>query len=267
MKIQAVRLHGKNDLRLDEVTLPAIKEDEILMKIVCDSVCMSTYKTVKQGSDHWLVNDDIAERPSIMGHEFAGILMQVGSKWADSYTVGDSYTVQVGLKDASHGIAGYSMQYCGGDATYVVLCAAFMEQNTLLKFNSDFGFYSASMAEPLSCNIGAFHSIYHTKRATYVHEMGIVPGGNCAMFASCGPMGMGGIGYLLNCSRRPSMLVITDIDDVKLKRAEHIFSKAYAKERGVDIHFINTAHCDDAHAELMALTGGKGYNDVSVYAP
>lgn len=267
MKTTAVRLYGKNDLRLETFDLPEMKDDEILMKIVCDSVCMSTYKTTKIAEEHWLVNNDIAERPSIIGHEFAGVLVKVGDKWKDRYAEGESYTVQIALKDLSVGIAGYSMQYCGGDATYVILPSAFMEQNNLLKFNSDFGFYSASMAEPISCNIGAFHSMYHTKRGHYVHEMGIVPGGNCAMFASCGPMGMGGIGYLLNCDRRPGMMVITDIDDAKLKRAEAIFSKEYAKERGVEIHFLNTGKCENPYAELMDLTGGKGYDDVSVYAP
>lgn len=267
MNTTAVRLYGKSDLRLEEFELPQMKDDEILMKIVCDSVCMSTHKSTKIAEEHWLVNKDLAEHPSIIGHEFAGVLVEIGNKWARQYTIGESYTVQVALKDLSVGIAGYSMPYCGGAATYVVLPAAFMEQNNLLKFNSSFGFYSASMAEPLSCNIGAFHSMYHTKRGSYVHEMGILPGGNCAMFASCGPMGMGGIGYLLNCDIRPKMIVITDVDDTKLRRVEQIFSKAYAKERGVDIHFVNTTAYENPHDTLMALTNGKGYNDISVYAP
>ena len=47
MKAKAVRLHGANDLRLDEFELPEIKDDEILVKVVSDSVCMcySWYET------------------------------------------------------------------------------------------------------------------------------------------------------------------------------------------------------------------------------
>ena len=41
MKAKAVRLHGANDLRLDEFELPEIKDDEILVKVISDSVCMS----------------------------------------------------------------------------------------------------------------------------------------------------------------------------------------------------------------------------------
>ena len=44
MKANAVRLYGKNDLRLESFELPAIKENEILAKVVCDSLCMSSYK-------------------------------------------------------------------------------------------------------------------------------------------------------------------------------------------------------------------------------
>ena len=44
MKTKAVRLYGKNDLRLEEFELPAIKEDEILAHVISDSICMSSYK-------------------------------------------------------------------------------------------------------------------------------------------------------------------------------------------------------------------------------
>lgn len=267
MKTKAVRLYGKNDLRLEEFELPKIKENEILMKIICDSVCMSTHKSVNIGSEYWLINDDIATNPSIIGHEFAGELVEVGANWQERYKVGSSYTVQIALKDLSVGIAGYSMANCGGSATYVVLPAAFMEQDNLLPFNSEYGYYIGSMAEPISCNIAAFHSMYHTKRGVYQHEMGIKQGGNCAMFASCGPMGLGGIGYLLNCDRRPGLLVITDVDQQRLDRAEQIFNKEYASERGVDIHFINTSLLDNPEEALRELTGGEGFDDISVYAP
>ena len=65
MKSRAVRIHGKNDLRLDEFELPPLKDDEILVKIVSDSVCMSTYKMAIQGTEHKRVHADVAEHPAI----------------------------------------------------------------------------------------------------------------------------------------------------------------------------------------------------------
>ena len=55
MKTKAVRLYGKNDLRLEEFDLPEIKDDEILVRVISDSICMSSYKAAIQGEDHKLV--------------------------------------------------------------------------------------------------------------------------------------------------------------------------------------------------------------------
>ena len=52
MKTKAVRIYGKKDLRLEEFELPPIKDDEILARIVSDSICMSSYKASMQGADH-----------------------------------------------------------------------------------------------------------------------------------------------------------------------------------------------------------------------
>ena len=49
MKTKAVRLYGKEDLRLEEFELPEIKEDEILARVVSDSICMSSFKAAEQG--------------------------------------------------------------------------------------------------------------------------------------------------------------------------------------------------------------------------
>ena len=78
MKAKAVRLHGANDLRLDEFELPEITDDEILVKVVSDSICMSTYNCAILGADHKRVHDDVADHPAIMGHEFAGDIVKVG---------------------------------------------------------------------------------------------------------------------------------------------------------------------------------------------
>ena len=52
MKARAVRLHAANDLRLDTFELPEIRDDEILVKVVSDSICMSTYKCAILGTEH-----------------------------------------------------------------------------------------------------------------------------------------------------------------------------------------------------------------------
>ena len=83
MKTKAVRLYGKNDLRLEEFDLPQIKEDEILAKVISDSLCMSTYKAASLGTEHKRVPDDANKNPVMIGHEFSGELVEIGKKWQD----------------------------------------------------------------------------------------------------------------------------------------------------------------------------------------
>ena len=268
MKTKAVRIYGANDLRLEEFELPAIKDDEILAKVISDSICMSSYKAAIQGPNHKRVPNDVAEHPTIIGHEFCGEIVEVGSKWSSQFKSGDKFVIQPALSDPKNVYAapGYSFEYIGGDATYVVIPAIVMERDCLLPYNGDAFFYG-SVAEPVSCIIGGFHVNYHTTAGTYVHDMGIKEGGKMALLAGVGPMGLGAIDYAIHCDRKPGMLVVTDIDEARLARAASIYTVEEAAKNGVKLIYLNTGKSEDAVAELMALTDGTGYDDVYVYAP
>ena len=272
MKTRAVRLYGKKDLRLEEFGLPPIKEDEILARVVSDSLCMSSYKASSQGEDHKRIPDDVAENPIIIGHEFAGELLEVGAKWADKFKVGDKFSIQPALyyEDGPVGILsapGYSYQYIGGDATYVIIPNEVMEKDCLLAYHGE-GYYPASLAEPLSCVIGAMHANYHTTPGSYVHQMEIVDGGKMAILAGVGPMGLAAINYVLHREdRKPSLLVVTDVDQARLDRAASIYTVDFAVSRGIDLHYVNTGSVEDPVKELKAISGDTGYNDVFVFAP
>ena len=272
MKTRAVRLYGKKDLRLEEFDLPPIKEDEILAKVVTDSLCMSSYKASSQGTDHKRIPDDVAENPIIIGHEFAGELLEVGSKWAHKFKAGDKFSIQPAIyyEDGPVGILsapGYSYKFIGGDATYVVIPNEVMEQDCLLKYNGE-GYYPASLAEPLSCVIGAMHANYHTTPGSYLHQMEIVDGGKMAILAGVGPMGLAAINYVLHREdRRPSLFVVTDVDQTRLERAASIHTVEFAASRGIDLRYINTRAMDDPAKELRSISGDTGYDDVFVFAP
>lgn len=272
MKTKAVRLYGKKDLRVEEFELPAIKEDEILAKVITDSLCMSSYKASNQASDHKRVPNDIAENPIMVGHEFSGELVEVGAKWAGKFKPGQKFSIQPAIyyEDGPVGILsapGYSYKYIGGDATYVIIPKDVLEQDCLLAYEGP-GFYPASLSEPLSCVIGAMHANYHTKAGSYVHQMEIVDGGKLAILAGVGPMGLAAINYALRREdRKPSLMVVTDIDQARLDRAASLYTVEFAKERGIDLRYINTAAMDNAVEGLKELTGGTGYDDVFVFAP
>jgi threonine dehydrogenase-like Zn-dependent dehydrogenase len=267
MKTKAIRLHGKNDLRLDEFELPALGEDEILAKVVSDSLCMSSYKAATQGADHKRVPNDIAEKPVMIGHEFAGEIIAVGSKWQDKFTVGKKFSIQPALNyKGSLDAPGYSFHYVGGDATYIIIPNEVMEMNCLLEYGGE-GYFPASLSEPYSCVAGTFHAHYHTKNGSYVHEMGIVEGGNMAILAGAGPMGLAAIDYIIHCHRKQKILVVTYISDERLQRAEALLGVEEAAKNGIEIKYVNTAKLDDPVAELRVFTDDKGYDDVLVFAP
>ena len=272
MKTKAVRLYGKKDLRLEEFELPAIQENEILAKVVCDSLCMSSYKAASQGTDHKRIPNDVAVNPVIIGHEFAGELVQIGSKWSSQFKTGDKFSIQPALNYADGPVGvlsapGYSYHFIGGDATYVVIPNEVMELGALLPFTGD-GFYPASLAEPLSCVIGAMHANYHITPGSYIHNMEIVSGGKMAILAGVGPMGLAAINYVLNREdRRPSMVVVTDIEQSRLDRAASLYTVDFAASRGIELKDINTSTFADPVKELKSLTGDAGYDDVFVFAP
>jgi threonine dehydrogenase-like Zn-dependent dehydrogenase len=267
MKTKAVRIYGKKDLRLEEFDLPDLKEDEILAHVISDSICMSSHKAALQGADHKRVPDDISVNPTIIGHEFAGIILEVGTKWKHKFKSGQKFSIQPAMSQmGTLNAPGYSYRYIGGDATHVIIPPIVMEADCLLPYEGE-AFFPASLSEPMSCIIGAFHASYHTPPGTYVHGMGVRRGGKLAILAGVGPMGLGAIDYALHQERKPALIVVTDIDDYRLSRASSIFTSEHAETEGINLIYVNTAKISDPVKYLRQLTGGTGFDDVFVFAP
>jgi len=267
MKTKVAALYGKNDVRIREFDLPEIKDNEILAEVVSNGKCLSTWKAAILGTDHKRVPGNINDHPVIMGHEFAGKIVKVGSYWKGKYKEGDSFALQPAMNyKGSPYSPGYSYEFFGGDATYTILPNELMELDLLLKYDSNY-FANASLAEPMSCIIGAFHANYHTTNYVYEHRMGIAAGGNLALLASAGPMGLGAIDYAINNgTRTPSRIVVTDIDDNRLNRAKKLIPPESAKEKGIELIYVNVKNLSDPKKYLMGLTDNKGYDDVFAFA-
>jgi threonine dehydrogenase-like Zn-dependent dehydrogenase len=267
MKTKALRLHGKNDLRLDTFELPEITDEEILADITTNSICMSCHKAAIQGESHKRVPKDIAVNPIIIGHEFSGTLLKIGKKWQGKFKAGQKFSIQPAMAYPGRELEapGYSFRYIGGNATHVIIPHEILEMDCLLPFSGD-GFFKASLSEPVSCVIGAFNTQYHFKAGTYKYVNGIVEKGAMAVLAGAGPMGLSAIDYGIHGPHRPRMLVITDIDQARLDRASSIFPPEEGKRNGVDLRYVNTG-TGNAIEMLKALNGGNGYDDVFVFAP
>lgn len=267
MKSKAVRMYGTRDLRLEEFELPEIKEDEILVRVISDSICMSTYKLVEQGKKHKRAPQNIDTNPIIIGHEFAGIIEKVGAKWQNQFKPGQKFAQQPALNyKGSLASPGYSYEYFGGACTYCIIPHEVMELGCLMNYDGD-SFFEASLGEPMSCIIGGYHANYHTNKKNYNHAMGTKADGNILILGGCGPMGLGAVSYGLQFENKPKRIVVTEVNDAKIARAREVISEESAREKGVELIYVNTAAMEDAVDELMKISEGHGYDDVFVYVP
>lgn len=262
MKTRAVRLYGENDVRLEEFELRPITSGEILIKIISDSVCMSTHKTILQGAKHLRVPNDVAEHPVIVGHEFCAEVVEVGDKWKDKFSVGDKVVMPPVLSYLGGAkTVGYSFGEIGGVSTYSIVYEHILDNDFLIKLNSD-SYFNGSLIEPASCVIRGYKASLHLDEELEPVS-GIKAGGKLAILAGCGPMGLVAIDIALHGPVKPSLVVVTDIDKSRLDRAESLFSPEEAAKDGIKLIFANTSERD----ELMKLTDGTGFDDVFVYAP
>lgn len=267
MKSTAAVLAGKNQVYVKEVDLPEIGDEELLVKVVSNSVCLSTYKAAIRGGDHKRVPDDISpEHPTITGHEFGGYIVQVGEKLKDQFQEGEKFVLQPAMGLPSGYSAGYSYEYYGGNATYCIIPKVSIDLGCVLPYKGDY-FANASLAEPMSCIIGAFHATYHTTPYVYEHKMGLKDGGSVALLGCAGPMGIGAIDYAVHGPYNSKRVVVTDINEERLQRAKSLITPEDATKEGVELHYINTSDNENAVEDLKALNGGKGYDEVFVFAP
>ena len=264
MKTKAVRLYGANDIRLEEFELPAITEDEVLIRVVSDSVCASTYKAIKQGPAHKRVPNDVAENPVIIGHEMCGEILQVGDSLKNDWSVGQKIVIQPALKLPTGYDPGYSYPYIGGNTQYAVVPKIVLERGCLLKFEGD-SYFKGSLVESLGCIIRGYKGLYHTDYTNYVRTDGAKQGGRSAILGGAGPMGIGSVELALGYTG-VKQVIVTDLSQERLDFAAQKCSPEKAAKLGIDLRYVNTSGVEDPTKLLLEISEG-GFDDVFVMVP
>ncbi|TNV20926.1 zinc-binding dehydrogenase [Buttiauxella sp. B2] len=265
MKTKVAAIYGKRDVRIREFELPNINDDELLVSVISDSVCLSTWKAALLASEHKRVPDDLENHPVITGHECAGVIVEVGKNLTTEYKKGQRYVLQPAMGLPSGYSAGYSYEYFGGNATYMIIPKQAIDLGCVLPYHGSY-FAAASLAEPMCCIIGAYKANYHTTQYVYEHRMGIKAGGNLALLACAGPMGMGAIDYAINGNIKPGKIVVVDIDEARLAQAQKLLPVEMAARKGIELIYVNSKSLSNPAEELREMTGGAGFDDVFVYA-
>ncbi len=264
MITKALRMYGAYDIRLEEMELPEITDEEVLIRVVSDCLCASTYKAIKQGAAHKRVPDDIAENPVIVGHEMCGEILQVGAKISQQWKVGQKVVVQPALKLPSGYDPGYSYPFIGGNTQYAVVPKVVLDRGCLLPYNGE-GYFAGSLAESLGCIIRGYKGLYHTDYTNYARFDGAKKGGRIAILGGGGPMGIGTVELAIGYAG-VKQVVVTDLNQDRLDFAAAKISPAYAREKGVELHYINTGKLEEPEKKLIELSEG-GFDDVFVMVP
>lgn len=264
MKTTGVRLYGSRDLRVDTFELPAVGEGEVLMRVVSDSLCASTYKAVIQGTAHKRVPPTIAEQPIVIGHEMCGEILEVGKNLKNDWKVGQRVVIQPALKLDSGYDPGYSYPYVGGNMTYAIVPEIVLERGCLLPYGGD-SYYKGSLVEPIGCILRAFKGLYHTDYTNYVRTDGAKRGGRLAILGGAGPMGLAAVelaAHYAGCKQ----VVVTDLSQERLDYAAKMCPPAAAAKAGCELIYCNTSAVEDPTAHLLEISEG-GFDDVMVMVP
>lgn len=144
--------YGKHDLRVEEHEMPVVGSRDVMIQVKACGVC---------GTDVHIYEGDKGAAevtpPTILGHEFSGIVTEVGAEVCD-YKIGDRVCVDPNCycgncKPCKNGVAhycehmiGYGTTVNGGFAEY---CAVNERQVYLLGKHTSFE--QGAMAEPVAC--------------------------------------------------------------------------------------------------------------------
>ncbi|MGQ9473183.1 MAG: galactitol-1-phosphate 5-dehydrogenase [Candidatus Caldatribacteriaceae bacterium] len=233
-KMKAVRLYAPGDLRVEEVDVPEVGDNQVLIKVRAVGVCGSDPgRVMKKGTYSY---------PTTIGHEFSGEISLVG-KNVSSYMVGDRVTVvplipcghcdycRVGKYNLCDDYSYYGSRTDGAMAEYVVV-----EKGNLLKLPKEVDFESGACTDPIAI---AFHALRQAK----------VEVGNSVAILGVGPIGLFAIQWAKIMGAKKIFAV--DIFETKLQ---------VAKEIGAD-YVVNAKEIDPV-AFIMKETQSYGVDRV-----
>lgn len=136
------------------VALRPPQPNELLLRVDALGLCLSDIKIINQGGAHpRLRGRDLANDPTVLGHECAVTVVEVGAQWKDLFHVGERYLVQA---DVYVDGVGYAFGYLipGGMEQYTYADERMLDGDEgcyLLPIRPETGYSAAALAEPWAC--------------------------------------------------------------------------------------------------------------------
>lgn len=150
--MKAAVFYGKHDLRIEELPMPTVGENDVLIKVMSCGIC---------GTDVHIFEGDkgCADSPAgtVLGHEFAGVVEAIGSNVSDikigdrvcvdpNDTCGECYYCKSGIAHFCENMNGIGTTRHGGFAEYISV-----PKKQCYPFSNRITFAEAAMTEPVAC--------------------------------------------------------------------------------------------------------------------
>lgn len=245
--MKAVVYYGKNDVRAEQVPVPACGPGELRLRIEACAVCGSDLKTFQSGNPRM-------KPPITMGHEFSGRVDAVGAGvrgfaagervvMATSVSCGKCFYCRRGWSNLCAELKPMGFFFPGGMAEYVIVPELAVRNGHVVKVPPSSGLAAehAALAEPVSCAVNCA-------------ELCGIAEGDAVVVVGAGPMG------LLN------LFVARELGARKLILAQRA-GKRLEQMRAFDCGRLVDSSQEDLRAVVLQETGGLGADCVIVAAP
>lgn len=236
--MKAVRFYAPGDIRYEEVSITPPKKGEVVVKIKAALTCGTDVKTFRRG--HPVL---IKKVPSGFGHEFSGVIDQLGEGVTD-FKIGDRVVAANSApcgecffcKKEEYNLCENLNLLNGAYAEYITVPARIVSKN-MIKLPDDLSFERAAFSEPLA---NVVHGAARTdiKAGQSVGIIGIGPIG--LMFARVAKLKGARV---IVAGRNPIKLKLAEdfakadeiVDLVKYPNPEKIFKSFSDENKGLDI--------------------------------
>ena len=223
------------EIEIQEHAVPEVKDDEVLVKVMAVGICGSDIHYYEHGK----IGRYVVEKPIILGHECAGVVVKLGDK-VTNFKIGDRVAIEPGITCGR-------CKYCKGGRYNLCPKVEFLATPPIdgafvqyIKHREDFlfpipdelSFEEAALNEPFSVGIHA------ARRAN------LKPGSTVAI------MGMGPVGLTAVAAVKAfgaSTIIVTDLEENRLEAAKKLGAT----------HTINILE-GNVLDEIQLITNGEG---------
>lgn len=237
--MKAAVYHGKQDLRVEDVPVRELKENEVLIKVKYCGVC---------GTDIHIFNGDGGSfevtPPLIPGHEFAGTVEKIGSavtavKVGDRVSAdpndmcGECYFCKNAMQHFCTNNIGVGTTVDGGFAEYVII-----REKQVYKFADGLSFIEAAMAEPISC---CLHGI----------DLCNIKSGDTVLVMGGGPIGM--IMMQLARNAGASKVIMSEPVEEKRELAKKLGATLTINPLEEDVEAVLRDYCNNVNVVIECV--------------